>query len=83
MQPGWIYIIYLLDKYDHTLYNTNDYPHKEPNMDDLALLTIGKLYLELTNYQRVIEAQRVKIAELESQVAQPAPAFGAAKTKIP
>jgi len=56
-------------------------------MDDLALLTIGKLYLELTNYQRVIEAQRVKIAELESQVAQPAPAFGAAKAsekiKIP
>jgi len=47
-------------------------------MDDLALLTIGKLYLELTNYQRVIEAQRVKIAELESQIPQ-APAFGAAK----
>lgn len=48
-------------------------------MDDLALLTIGKLYLELMNYQRVIEAQRVKIAELESQIAQPAPSFGAAK----
>jgi hypothetical protein len=47
-------------------------------MDDLALLTIGKLYLELTNYQRIIEAQRVKIAELESQIPQ-APAFGAAK----
>jgi hypothetical protein len=36
------------------------------------------LYLELTNYQRIIEAQRVKIAELESQIPQ-APAFGAAK----
>jgi hypothetical protein len=48
-------------------------------MDDLALLTIGKLYLELTNYQRIIEAQRVKIAELESQTAQPAPSFGAVK----
>jgi len=47
-------------------------------MDDLALLTIGKLYLELINYQRVVEAQRVKIAELESQIPQ-APAFGAAK----
>jgi|LakMenEpi03Aug12_release.lakeMendotaPanAssembly.Ray.scaffolds.fasta_scaffold278854_4 hypothetical protein len=47
-------------------------------MDDLVLLTIGKLYLELTNYQRIIEAQRVKIAELESQIPQ-APAFGAAK----
>jgi hypothetical protein len=46
-------------------------------MDDLALLTIGKLYLELTNYQRVIEAQRVKIAELESQIQ--SPTFGAAK----
>ena len=77
MQPGWIYIIYLLDKYIHTPYNTNDYPHKEPTMDDLALLTIGKLYLELTNYQRVIEAQRVKIAELESQIQ--SPPFGAAK----
>jgi hypothetical protein len=48
-------------------------------MDDLALLTIGKLYLELTNYQRVIEAQRVKIAELESQIVQPAPQFGGVK----
>ena len=47
-------------------------------MDDLVLLTIGKLYLELTNYQRVVEAQRVKIAELESQIQQ-APSFGAAK----
>jgi hypothetical protein len=47
-------------------------------MDDLALLTIGKLYLELTNYQRAVEAQRVKIAELESQI-QKAPAFGATK----
>jgi hypothetical protein len=47
-------------------------------MDDLALLTIGKSYLELTNCQRIIEAQRVKIAELESQISQ-APAFGAAK----
>jgi hypothetical protein len=46
-------------------------------MDDLVLLTIGKLYLELTNYQRVIEAQRVKIAELESQIQ--SPPFGAAK----
>jgi hypothetical protein len=45
-------------------------------MDDLALLTIGKLYLELTNYQRVVEAQRVKIAELESQQA---PQFGGVK----
>jgi len=52
-------------------------------MDDLAVLTIGKLYLELTNYQRVIEAQRVKIAELESQVAQPAPAKVSEKIKIP
>ena len=48
-------------------------------MDDLALLTIGKLYLELMNYQRVIEAQRVKIAELESQIAQPSPSFGGVK----
>lgn len=40
-------------------------------MDDLALLTIGKLYLELTNYQRIIEAQRAKISELESQIVQP------------
>ncbi len=37
-------------------------------MDDLVLLTIGKLYLELTNYQRIIEAQRVKIAELFSEI---------------
>jgi hypothetical protein len=47
-------------------------------MDDLALLTIGKLYLELTSYQRALEAQRAKIAELESQVQQ-APSFGATK----
>jgi len=52
-------------------------------MDDLALLTIGKLYLELTNYQRVIEAQRIRITELESQVAQPAPAKVSEKIKIP
>ena len=31
------------------------------------------------NYQRVIEAQRVKIAELESQIAQPSPSFGGVK----
>lgn len=40
-------------------------------MDDLALLTIGKLYLELTNYQRAVEAQRAKIAELESIINPP------------
>ena len=48
-------------------------------MDDLALLTIGKLYLELTNYQRIIEAQRLKIAELEGKTQTPAPSFGAEK----
>lgn len=37
-------------------------------MDDLALLTIGKLYLELTNFQRIIEAQNKKIQELESLI---------------
>jgi hypothetical protein len=41
-------------------------------MDDLALLTIGKLYLELTSYQRAVEAQRAKIAELESLINTPA-----------
>ena len=65
MQPGWIYYIYLLDKYNHTLYNTNDYPHKEPNMDDLVFSTVGKLYIELTRVQRIAEAQQARIAELE------------------
>jgi hypothetical protein len=41
-------------------------------MDDLALLTIGKLYIELTSYQRAVEAQRAKIAELESLINTPA-----------
>lgn len=36
-------------------------------MDDLVLITIGKLYLELTNFQRIIEAQRARITELENQ----------------
>lgn len=35
-------------------------------MDDLVLLTVGKLYLELTSYQRALDSQSKKIAELEA-----------------
>lgn len=37
-------------------------------MDDMTLLTIGKLYLELTRIQRIAEIQQSKISELEDQI---------------
>lgn len=37
-------------------------------MDDMTLLTIGKLYLELTRVQRIAELQQAKIAEQEDQI---------------
>jgi hypothetical protein len=37
-------------------------------MDDLIFSTVGKLYIELTRLQRVVESQQARINELETVV---------------
>lgn len=51
-------------------------------MDELVFSTVGKLYIEISRFQKIVEAQQARITELESQVnsagplAKPAPKDG-------
>jgi hypothetical protein len=40
-------------------------------MDDLVILSVGKLYIENTRLTRIVELLQARISELEAQINQP------------
>lgn len=40
-------------------------------MDDLVILSVGKLYIENTRLARIVELLQARISELEAQINQP------------
>jgi hypothetical protein len=40
-------------------------------MDDLVVLSVGKLYIENTRLTRIVELLQARISELEAQINQP------------
>lgn len=39
-------------------------------MDDLVVLSVGKLYIENTRLSRIVELLQARVAELEAQINQ-------------